>query len=80
MNYLQKLKADKEAREQYEIDQKKLKEAINKINELHTAYDGFFIQSLQKFLRNFETLEKQKQQEINNINQTQIIFENEQEI
>lgn len=54
MNYLGKLIADREAREQYENDQLRLKKAINQINELHSAYDGEFLTFLEEKLKNYK--------------------------
>ena len=50
MNYLQKLKADKAAREHYESDSQKLKELVFDINDYHAAYDGEFLKELEEFM------------------------------
>lgn len=50
MNYLQKLKADKAAREHYESDSQKLKELVFDINDYHAAYDGEFLKELEDFM------------------------------
>ena len=54
MNYLQSLKAEKEAREAYEADQVKLKELIFKITNYHSVYDGEFLEELELFINNFK--------------------------
>lgn len=55
MTYLQSLKAAKDAREQYERDELKLKEIIFKINQFHAVYDGQFLRELEKFMDGFQT-------------------------
>lgn len=55
MTYLQSLKAAKDAREEYERDELKLKEIIFKINQFHAVYDGQFLRELEKFMDGFQT-------------------------
>lgn len=55
MTYLQSLKAAKEAREEYERDELRLKEIIFKINQFHAVYDGQFLRELEKFMDGFQT-------------------------
>jgi hypothetical protein len=55
MTYLQSLKAAKEAREEYERDELRLKEIIFKINQFHSVYDGQFLRELENFMDGFQT-------------------------
>ena len=55
MTYLQSLKAAKDAREEYERDELRLKEIIFKINQFHSVYDGQFLRELEKFMDGFQT-------------------------
>ena len=54
MTYLQSLKTAKEAREQYERDELRLKEIIFKINQFHSVYDGEFLRELENFMDGFQ--------------------------
>ena len=60
MTYLQQLQAEKEAREHYERDSRKLKDLVLKINDLHTAYDGEFLTELERFITKFKPNRKKK--------------------
>ena len=60
MNYYQKLKADKAAREHYERDSQKLKELVFNINDFHAAYDGEFLKELEQFMIAFKTKKLEK--------------------
>lgn len=60
MTYLQQLIAEKEAREHYERDARKLKELILKINDMHAVYDGEFLSELDKFVTKFKPTRKKK--------------------
>lgn len=60
MTYLQQLQAEKEAREHYERDSRKLKELILKINDMHTVYDGEFLTDLENFITKFKPNRKKK--------------------
>lgn len=59
MNYLQRLKTEKQAREQEEQDKLLLKELVTQINEFHSLWDGNFLQSLASFMEKYK--EKQNQ-------------------
>jgi hypothetical protein len=50
MNYLQKLSAEKEAREKFDLDSQRLKELIFITNEYHSLYDGHFLDKMSEFL------------------------------
>lgn len=50
MTYLQRLQQEKQAREQYERDELRLKMLIHQINDCHIQYDGAFLDSLERFM------------------------------
>jgi len=54
MNYLQQLKAQKDAKDAYEADAQKMKELIFTINNYHAAYDGHFLNELDNFIKNYK--------------------------
>lgn len=51
MTYLQSLKAAKEAREQYERDEIRLKVLISQIHDCHIVDNGAFLDSLERFIK-----------------------------
>ena len=53
MDYLQRLKAETAAREQFEEENMRLKVLFIKINEYHSAYDGDFINALEQFMKSY---------------------------
>ena len=61
MNFLQKLKTEKIAREAYEQDERKLKDLIFTINNLHAIYDGEFLSKLNSFIDIYKQSKLNKQ-------------------
>lgn len=51
MTYLQSLKAAKEAREQYERDEVRLKVLIGQIYDCRLVDNGAFLDSLERFIK-----------------------------
>jgi hypothetical protein len=54
MNYLQRLSAEKEAREKFDQDSQRLKELIFITNEYHSLYDGHFLEKMSEFLLQYK--------------------------
>lgn len=54
MNYLELLKKEKLNREEYQRDAEKLKYLINDINTQHSVNNGQFLESLERFLKNYK--------------------------
>lgn len=55
MNYLQQLKAEKQARDSYFEDSVKLKVLVNKVTDYHAIHDGEFLKQLEQFLNNYNS-------------------------
>lgn len=58
MSYLNMLKEQKQAREEYEQDTIDLKKEVLRINDLHTLYDGDFLRELKKFINEYQSNKK----------------------